>query len=135
LGPGLAGQGDEIGARPEAAVLLDWHHLDRSGPVIGGDDEPVAWADRQIHRILAAAGLPVERRQPAARFVDRIGADLVEIGVDLVEKPLVIVYGEKPRIGDGDQLHMCPPARGRIHPVDVDAVAMPLRSGVVKAPT
>jgi hypothetical protein len=82
----------------------------------------------------SAAGLPVERRQLAARFVDCIGADLVEIGVDRVEKPLSMVDGEKRGI-DQRNLSMPPGPRGRIYPVDTDAVPRTLRFGVVEAPT
>src|SRR5262249_50860817 len=33
----LAGQVDQIAARPQVSVLLDWHHADCAGAVISGD--------------------------------------------------------------------------------------------------
>ena len=124
VGSGFAGQADELGPRPEIAVVIDRHHAHRPGAVIGGDDKPVGRVDRQMYRVLAAAGLPVERGQTAARLVDRVGADFVEIGVDRIEKSLGMVDGEERRINQRHLLHLRPVARNRVDPVDVDAVAM-----------
>ena len=88
IGPWLAGQVDQIAARPQGSVFLDRHHANRAGAVIGGDDPAACRIDRQMHRVLAAAGLPVERRDMPALLVDRIGADLVEVGMHRIEKAL-----------------------------------------------
>ena len=77
----FAGQGHKIAARPQGSVLLDCHHADRAGAVIGGDDPAPGRIDRQVHRVLAATGLPVERGDAPVLLVDRIGADFVEIGM------------------------------------------------------
>jgi hypothetical protein len=41
-----------------------------------------------MHCVLAAAGLPVERRNVTALLVDPIGADLVEVGMYRIQKAL-----------------------------------------------
>ena len=91
----LAGQVDQISARPQVSVLLDRHHADRAGAVIGGDDPAAGRIDRQVHRILAATGLPVERRDVPVLLVDRIRTDLFEVGMHRIEKALLPVVSKE----------------------------------------
>ena len=58
-------------------------------------------------------------------LVDRVGADLVEVGMDRIEKALRPVERQEGRVGDFEELFVAPGTRGRVHPVDVDAAAMP----------
>ena len=124
--PRFAGQGYQITARPQGSVLLDRYHADRAGAVIGGDNPAAGRVDRQVHRVLAAAGLPIERCDMAVLLVDRIGADLVEVGMHRVEKALSPVERQERGVCDLEELLVGPRARGRVHPVDVDAAAVPL---------
>src|SRR5436190_21005488 len=77
-----------------------------------------------MHRVLAAAGLSVERGNAPGLLVDRIGADLVEVGMDRIEKALRRVERQEGGVGDFEELFVTPGARGWVHPVDVDAAAM-----------
>src|SRR5262245_36246911 len=121
---GFTLQGNQIGARPQGSVLLDRHDADRAGGVIGGDDPATGRIDRQVHRVLTAAGLPVERRDAPGLLVDRIGADLVEVGMDRIEKALRPVEYQEGGVDDFEELFVPPGARGRVYSVDVDAAAM-----------
>jgi hypothetical protein len=69
--------------------------------------------------------LPVERRDAPGLLVDRIGADLVKVGMDRIEKALRPVERQERGVDEFDELFVGPGARGRVHPVDVDATAMP----------
>jgi hypothetical protein len=130
----FARQGHQIGARPQGSVLLDRHYADRAGAVIGGDDPAAGRVDRQVHRVLAAAGLPIERRDMPGLLIDRIGAELVEVGVYRIEKAARPVERQEGRVNDLEELFAAPGARGRVRPIDVDAAAMPFALRVVKAP-
>src|SRR5262249_50995655 len=127
----LAGQVDQITARPQVSVLLDRHHADRAGAVISGDDPAASRIDRQMPRVLATTGLPVERRDSPVLLVDRICTDLFEVGMHRIEKALRPVERQEGRVDDLEELLVAPGARGRVHSVDVDAATMPfaLRGG------
>src|SRR6516225_1644329 len=127
----LAGQVDQIAARPQVSVLLDRHHADRAGAVISGDDPAAGRINRQVHRVLATTGLPVERRDTPVLLVDRICTDLLEVGMHRIEKALRPVERQEGGVDDLEELLVAPGARGRVHSVDVDTAAMPfaLRGG------
>src|SRR5690349_3959297 len=97
-------QGDQIGARPQGSVFLDRHNADRAGGIIGGDYPATGGIDRQVHRVLAAAGLSVERRDAPGLLIDRIGADLVEVGMDRIEKALRAVERQERGVDDFEEL-------------------------------
>ena len=84
-----------------------------------------------MHPVLAATGLPVERRDAPVLFVDRICAYLFQVGMHRIKKALRPVERQEGGIGDLEELFVGPSARGRVHPIDVDAPAMPfaLRGG------
>ena len=125
IGARFARQVQQIGARPQASVLLDRHHANRAGAVIRGHDPAAGRVDRQVHRVLAAAGLPIERRNVPVLLVDRIGADLVEVGMHRIEKALRAVERQKGGVDDFEELLLGPDARCRVNPVDADTAAMP----------
>jgi hypothetical protein len=79
-----------------------------------------------VHRVLAAAGLPVERDDVPGLLVDRIGADLIEVGMHRIEKALRPSERQKRGIVDLEELLLGPVAGGRVHSVDIDAAAVPL---------
>jgi hypothetical protein len=74
----------------------------------------------------AAAGLPVERGDVPGLLVDRIGTDLIEVGMHRIEKALRPIDRQKRGIVDLKELFLGPGAGGRVHPVDIDAATMPL---------
>src|SRR5215469_5662957 len=86
--PRFARESYKIATRPQGSVLLDRHHADRAGAVIGGYDPAPGRIDRQVHRVLTAAGLPVERCDAPILLIDRIGADIIEIGMHGIEEAL-----------------------------------------------
>jgi hypothetical protein len=67
-------------------------------------------------------------------LIDRIGAELVEVGVYRIEKAARPVERQEGRVNDLEELFAAPGARGRVRPIDVDAAAMPFALRVVKAP-
>src|SRR5262245_54802140 len=60
-GPGSPFRSTRSLRGPSVPSFLDRHHADRAGAVIGGNDPAAARIDRQMHRVLATTGLPVER--------------------------------------------------------------------------
>jgi hypothetical protein len=64
-------------------------------------------------------------------LVDRICTDLFEVGMHRIEKALRPVERQEGGVGDLEEMLVAPGTRGRVHPVDVDAAAMPfaLRGG------
>ena len=120
----VAGQRHEVGTRAEGAVALDGQHTDRAGGVIGGGQPSAGGVDREVDRVLAAAGLPVQRLDVPGLPVDGVGADLVEIGMHRVEHTLVSIQDEEGGVDGFEQLFVGPVARGPVDPVDVDAATM-----------
>jgi len=127
VGPGLAGERDQVAERSERAIRLDRKHRDRARAVVGADQVAVGGLDPEPHAVLALGRLAVEDAEPAGAGLDRVGGRFVPFAVCCVEHRPPAIERE-PRGVDqlAPTLDVGPGAGDFVDPVDVDAVAPPV---------
>ena len=109
----------------QAAVGVDRQHGEGIRAVVADREEAPRRVEGEMHRIVAAGGLPVERRYMAGPRVDGEGVGLGTIAVNRVEMRPRAVEGEERRVLQPAQLlDVREGAAAAVDAIDVDAVAL-----------
>jgi len=129
---GIPGQRDEMAERRQRPLPVDRQDGDRPRGVIPHHQEVAGGVHGDANPVLAAGGLLIQELQLAGRLVDREGRGVLAVTVARVEEALLAIERQPGRVDEvPHQLHVRPLARGRVHPVHVDAfatgVALPRR--------
>ena len=121
-----------IGERRQRSIGIDRKH--RHPRTVADHDVAVARVRRQVGRIVALSRLLVEKFDPAAWLVDRVGGDFGSIAVHRIEEALLAIEGDELRIGHGLERLQERPGAARIDSVDADAFSLCAASFGGKAP-
>jgi len=115
----LALRRDHVRIRGERPVRVDREYGDALA--IADDDVTVARVRREVSGVVAAGWLLVEKSNPAARLVDRVGTHIRAVAVNRIEEFLLAVECDELRVRHGLKgLHQSP-CTGLIYPVHADA--------------
>ncbi len=125
-----SGDGGERTVAFEAAVLGNGQHGERIRAVVGDGQETARRIEGEMHGIVAAGRLPVERRDMAGVGIDREGIGFGAIAVDRIEPRARRIKREERRVLQPTQaLDVAEGAGAAVDLVDVDAVALAVALG------
>ncbi len=122
--------GGESPVGHQAAVGGDRQHGERIGAVVADREEAARRVEGEMHRIVAAGRLPVERRDMARALVDGEGVGFGAIAVHRIEMRARAVEGEERRVlQPTEMLDVREGAGAAVDAIDVDAVALAVTLG------
>ncbi len=113
---------DHVGEGRERSVRIDREH--RHSRPVADDDVTVARVRRQVRRIISIGRLLVQKREPSARLVDRVGTHFGAVAVDRIEESPRPIERDELRVGHGLERLQERPGTVPIDPVDADAFSL-----------